>query len=128
MAFWEIGKFCQHPLKKTYLYEMHQLVYEFGFTKKCLLSKIKVYYGTKWEIRGQLLFSFFFSPSFYFFVMARMSSNYNWASLQFNFYGCQFSVLLSKPGPIASYTYIIYALNITTEGFLLKYVLHNVIL
>ena len=28
------------------------------------------------------------------------------ASLQFNFYGCQFSVLLSEPGPIASYTYI----------------------
>ena len=60
---------------------------------------------------------FLFSPSFYFFVMARMSSNYNWASLQFNFYGCQFSVLLSKPGPIASYTYIILLCSLRSEHY-----------
>ena len=58
MAFWEIGTFCQHLLKKTYLY----LLTSWHYTVYCGYRSLK-----KWK-KNKLFWRFFFFLYVFFFL------------------------------------------------------------
>ena len=66
MAFWEIGKFCQHILKKTYLY----LLTEWHYTVYCGYRSLK-----KWKKKKKLPFFFFLRAFFFKFTHPNFRSN-----------------------------------------------------